>query len=166
VVRIVVDDDVVRGPVPVAYIIEVVGGYAEVESAEPETAWAAATETPDVSAANLAGEMSVLPRMIEMIVGVAGSGVADPCVIAVNVRGVGMARLVYMGRTTASRLSTFVSSWSRGAAPDGWTMRGDMASANLMGRGSRLVSGSRSASLMTASGSASLMATLLGECSN
>jgi hypothetical protein len=158
VVRIVVDDDVVRGPVPVATVVEVVGGYAEVESAEPETAWATATETPDVSAANLTGKMSVLPGMIEMIVGVAASCVSDPGVIAVNVRCIGMAGLVNVRRTPASRLSTSVRSWSHGRAADrSWTVGGNVASTDLMRRRSCLVTGS---------GRASLMATLLGECSN
>lgn len=42
VIGIVVDHDVIRSPVPVAAVVEVVGRYAEVESAKPETTRAAA----------------------------------------------------------------------------------------------------------------------------
>ena len=68
VIRIIVEDDLIGGPIPVAAVADVIGRYAEVESAEPEAARTASAETPDVSAANLTGKVSVLPGMVEMIV--------------------------------------------------------------------------------------------------
>ena len=36
VIRVVVDDDIVRAPVPIAAQIDIVGSNAEVKAAEPE----------------------------------------------------------------------------------------------------------------------------------
>jgi hypothetical protein len=61
---------------------------------------------PNVAAAEAAGETSVLPRMIEMIVGVVGAAVmADPFAIGMDVRSVGMAGLVVEVRRCRDRMS-------------------------------------------------------------
>lgn len=70
VVGIIVNDDVIAGPVPVVTIAKVRGGDAEVEAAEPEAARTAASETPDVFGTKPGGEMAVRPGMIEMEAGV------------------------------------------------------------------------------------------------
>jgi hypothetical protein len=50
---------------------------------------------PDVAAAKTARKAAVLPRMIEVIVGIAATGVmANPFVVGVDVGSVGMARFV------------------------------------------------------------------------
>lgn len=50
---------------------------------------------PDVAAAKAARKAAVLPRMIEVIVGIAATGVmANPFVVGVDVGSVGMARFV------------------------------------------------------------------------
>lgn len=162
VVGVVVDDDVIGGPVPGIAVVKVVGRYAKVESAEPEAAGSAAAETPDVSTSDLAGKVSVLPRMVEVIVGVvAPSVMADPTIIAMDVRGFGMAGLIDMRRTG------FVGCGSDRRTLDGLrAVCGDVASSKaalmLRSRGGSLVL----AHFVTASGSATFTTMLLCECSD
>jgi hypothetical protein len=95
VVGILVDDYVVAIPQPIVAEADVEVCHAEVESAEPEAAGDAPAEVPDVPAAESAGEVAVLPGMIEVIVGIAAAGVvADPFVVGVNVGSVGMSSFV------------------------------------------------------------------------
>ena len=91
VVGIVVDHDLVAVPIPIVAVGIVIGCDAEIEAAEPEAFAIAAGDAPDVAAANAPGEAAMLPDTIEMIVGIIAAGiVADPLVIVVNVRSVGM----------------------------------------------------------------------------
>lgn len=119
-----------------------------------------------MSATNLTGEMSVLPGMIEVVVHIVASRVvADPDIIAMDVRSIGMAGLIHVRRMVIAMVSTPVRCrrLSDRAAPNGSrTMVGDVASPNvgraaLMGRGR--------CGLMAACGSAAFMAAaLLGKC--
>jgi len=91
-IGVIVDDDVVAVPEPVPTVIRIEGGDVEVESAEPEAAWTAAPEVPDVATADPAFKMAMFPGMVEVKVGVVASlVVTDPLAVAVNVRGIGMA---------------------------------------------------------------------------
>jgi hypothetical protein len=91
VVGIVVDHDLVAVPIPIVAVGIVIRCDAEIEAAEPEALAIAAGDVPDVTAANAAGETAMLPGTIEMIVGIIAAGiVADPRVVVVNVRSVGM----------------------------------------------------------------------------
>lgn len=91
VVGIVVDHNLVAVPIPIVAVGIVIGCDAEIEAAEPEAFAIAAGDPPDVATANAAGETAMLPDTIEMIVGIIAAGfVADPLVIVVNVRSVGM----------------------------------------------------------------------------
>ena len=95
VVGIVVDDDVVAIPEPVVAEAEVIGRDAEIKTAEPEATGAATAEVPDVAAADAAGEASVLPGMVEVVVNVvAASVMADPFAVGVDVRSVRVTGLV------------------------------------------------------------------------
>ena len=93
-VRIVVNDDIVGIPEPAAAVGYVVGSDAPVPSVEPEAAWAATGKMPDVMRTETACPMTMLPRVVEMIVGVVRSGiVADPD-LSVDMRDTGVAFLV------------------------------------------------------------------------
>jgi len=105
VVGIFVDDDVVAVPEPVAAVGEIECADAEIEAAEPEAAGTASGEMPDVAAAEAAGEVAVLPGMIEMHAGIVTAGVvADPFAVGMDVRGVGMSGLVVEVRGGWSRM--------------------------------------------------------------
>jgi hypothetical protein len=98
VIGIGVDDDVIAVPQPVTDVIVVVGRYAEVKAIEKEAIAVASAQVVDVSAANAAGEAAVLPRMIEMVVGIVAAGIVTyPLIIVVDVRSFGVVRLVAEG---------------------------------------------------------------------
>jgi hypothetical protein len=91
VVRVLIDHDVIPAPVPIAAVANVIGRDAEIEPAEPEARRATAGKMPQVAAAESAGEMAVLPRMIEMVVRVVRTRVvSDPLAIRVDVRSLRM----------------------------------------------------------------------------
>lgn len=95
VVGVFVDNDIVTVPEPVAAEADVVGGDAEIESAEPKAIRAASAEVPDMAAAEAASKVAVLPGMVEVVVDIVMAGiVTDPFAVGVNVRHVGMASLV------------------------------------------------------------------------
>ena len=95
VIRIVIDDDVVTVPGPVATEAKIDRSDAEVESAEPEAAWTPAGKMPPVTVPNSAWKVAVLPRMVKMEAGViAPIVVADPLSVSVNVGSFGMTFLV------------------------------------------------------------------------
>jgi hypothetical protein len=95
VIGIVVEDDVVGIPGPIVTEGYIVGCDTEVEATEPESRRAAADDAIGVAASDASREVAVLPGMIEVVVNVgAASGVADPFVVGVHVRGFGVAFLV------------------------------------------------------------------------
>ncbi len=94
-IRIFVDHDLIGAPVPAVAEGKVSGSDGEVETAEPEAFSIAAFNAPHVAFAEAAGEVTVLPGMIEMIVRIIAAGiVADPLVVGVDVRSVGVAIFV------------------------------------------------------------------------
>ncbi len=100
-VGIFIDDDVIAVPEPVAAEANVIRSDTEIEAAEPEAVGAASGEMPDVAAAEAAGKASVLPGMIEVVVGIVGTGVvADPFAVRMDVRRVGMSGLVVEVRSS------------------------------------------------------------------
>jgi len=91
VIGIIVDDDVVGIPEPVVTVTKVVGSYGEVETAEPEAAGTTASEAPDVAATNTAGEVAMLPRMIQTVMRVVAAGImAHPSPSGIYVGSIGM----------------------------------------------------------------------------
>lgn len=95
VVRVVINDDLVGIPKPSIAKCVIVRSNAEVETAKPETVSAATLEVKDMAAADAAGEVSVFPRMIEMIVRIVAAGImSNPLIISMHVRSIGMARFI------------------------------------------------------------------------
>ncbi len=92
---------------------QVKGGDAEIEAAKPETAGdLRLSNAPDVTAAEAAGEPTVLPGMIEVKADIiAARVVPDPLAVAMDVRGFGMTFLVVEGRGAAVLRS---STWDTG----------------------------------------------------
>jgi len=118
VVGIVVDDDVVAVPKPLVAEADVEVGDAEVETAEPKASRTAACQMPDVAAADAAGEASMLPGMIEVVVSVcAARVVADPFSIGMDVWGVGVTGVIV--KVPVLRRGMWTAYWS-------WAMRGNM----------------------------------------
>ena len=89
VVRVVINHYLVVVPIPVGAIAIIVGSYTEKETAEPEAFAAPTTQVPHVPRADSAGKVTMLPRVVEMIVGIGGAGfMSDPLSVIVNVRSV------------------------------------------------------------------------------
>lgn len=82
VVRIVIDDDVVAVPIPIAAITHIVGCNREEKAANAEAPRAAAAQSPYVAATDSSREATVLPRMVEVIMHVRSAGIVpDPTVV-------------------------------------------------------------------------------------
>jgi len=75
VVGIFVDDDGIAVPEPIRSVVVIVGRNTEVEAAEPETFAVSPAKTEHMAAAKSAGEVAVLPRMIDVIVGIVVAGI-------------------------------------------------------------------------------------------
>jgi hypothetical protein len=120
VVGIFVNDNVIGVPEPVVAVADVIGSDAKVESAEPETVGAASGEPRYVAPAETSGEVAMFSGMVEVIVRIVGAAVvADPLAIGVDVRGIGMARLVVI-------VTGFLGGCGMGYAGGGWAVGGDV----------------------------------------
>lgn len=94
-VRIVVDDNLIRVPEPVAAEGEIGFRDHPVPSVEPESAWPTAGNTPDMRRTEASAEVAVFPGMIEMVVRIVRPGVmTDPRLAVIHVRDIGVAGLV------------------------------------------------------------------------
>src|SRR5215472_10826781 len=94
-IGVVIDDDVVAVPVPIAHIGNIHRCDAEVESPEPEAAGAASDQAPAMGMADAPGEAAVFPGMVEVKAGIVAAGiVADPLAVVMDVRRFGMALLI------------------------------------------------------------------------
>ena len=94
-IGVVIEDDVIAGPVPIADIADIHRCDAEVESAEPEAAGVASDQAPAMGMADPAGEAAVFPGMVEVEAGVVAAGiVADPLTVVMDVRSFGMTFLI------------------------------------------------------------------------
>jgi hypothetical protein len=91
VVRIFVDDDLIRIPKPVVGESEIIRSNAEIKAPEPEPRRAASGEVEDVATTKPAREPAVLPGMVEVVMGVIAAGVvADPLIVGMDVGRVRM----------------------------------------------------------------------------
>jgi len=136
VVGIFVDDDLIGAPGPVVAEAVVIGEDAEVEAAEPEAIAAAAFDAEDVAAAEAAVEASMLPGMIDVVVGVIAAGiVADPFVVGVHVGSVRMAFLIVIFGRLRGRM--------RGRPRGSRAMSGNVSAANTMGAAGALTTALR-----------------------
>ena len=66
VIGILVDDDLVGIPEPIVAIAYIRVSDVEIKAAKPEAPGTATGDAPNVAAAEAAGEVAMLPRMIEM----------------------------------------------------------------------------------------------------
>ena len=96
-IRVFVDDDVIRVPQPAVAESNIVRCYAPVPSAEPETARSTAFNPPHIMRSKPTREVPMLPRMIHAIVGIIAPRVmAYPLVARIHVRNIGMSLLVHV----------------------------------------------------------------------
>ena len=124
VVGIVVDEDVIAVPQPVAAIVIVVGSDGEEEAANSEAIPASAMQSPDVTRSNPSFEVAVLPRMVNVIMCIPAAAVmTHPAIIfSVHMRSLRVSLLIVEFPVvvpllfTSSRLR---SSWRRAAC---WNM--------------------------------------------
>lgn len=128
VVGVVVDDDVIAIPEPVAGVVIVIRGNGEEKPADSEAIAPAAMKSPNVVRSDPAIEMSVLPRMVKMVMRVRAPGtVSHPAVIfSVHMRSLGMSLLVVKFRVLVALR------FMPGGRRTNWRgpMSGDMAIAN------------------------------------
>ncbi len=98
-IRVIVDDDVIVGPIPAIYISHIKGSDTEVVPTEPETTRTASPNPPHETRPEAAFEVAVLPGMVQMESGVVPPLiVSHPFTILVDVRGLGMSFLIAEGR--------------------------------------------------------------------
>lgn len=108
VIGIIIEDDVIGIPIPVADVPDIKGSDAEVVSAEPETARSAACDSPEAFASDGSGEAPVLPRVVEMEARISPAEIVPyPLAIGMDMRRRGMAFSIperplrfVVGRTT------------------------------------------------------------------
>jgi hypothetical protein len=125
-IGIFVDDDLIGIPEPVVGETKIIGCNAEIKTTEPETRWAAAGEMEYVAASEAAGKTTMLPRMIEVVVSIVAAGVvADPLIVGVDVRCVGVS-------TPIAEVGMF-GSWTRITSYWGRTVSRYVTAANSMG---------------------------------
>jgi len=95
VIGVLVNDDLIGIPEPIIAEADIIRCDAKVEPAKPETTRTAACKAPAMAGAKAAREMSVLPRVIDVVVRIATAGVvADPLIAAIDVRSVWVAGLI------------------------------------------------------------------------
>jgi hypothetical protein len=91
VIGIFVEHDLVGIPVPVAHVAVIVFGDAEIIAAEPEPTRSATTQAKSVVRAKAAAEVTVFPRVVDVIVRIASPrAMTDPFAVVVDVRSVGV----------------------------------------------------------------------------
>jgi len=125
VVRVVVNHDLVGIPEPVVAEAKVIRGNAKKEAAKPKAARAASDDPPDVASADATWKMSVLPGMIEMVMGIIAAGiVADPVVtLDLDVRCVWVSGFLVVAAVRCG--------WNRLSLIGTRAMSGNVAATNL-----------------------------------
>ena len=112
-VGIFIDHDLIAVPEPVGTQGQVEGCNAESPAVKPESTGTASANAPDVAASEAAGEVPVLPGMIEVEPRVVPSRVMpDPGAVVMDMWGLGMALVIVKIGRRVGNCST------RG----GWTM--------------------------------------------
>jgi hypothetical protein len=133
-IGIFIDNNLVGVPEPIITVPQVKVCHGEVEAAEPETPGATAFNAENVSAAEAARKVTMLPGMIEVVVGIVASRImADPLVSAgVDVRRIGMALPIVVCAAIRLRRSFVPPGLRRGTR-----MRRRAASRNVASANSR-----------------------------
>lgn len=96
VVGVVINHDVIIIPEPAVGIVIVVWRNLEKETTDIESIDAAAAETPDMLRAEAASEASVLPGMVDVIIGIVATGIMSyPAIVfSVDMRSFRMTLLI------------------------------------------------------------------------
>jgi hypothetical protein len=106
VIEVLIDHDIVTVPQPPIAIRIVPRRNTEIKSAEPETRRTSSLQSPDVIPAKSSGEVSVLPRMVEMIVRIIPPCIVpDSLAVGMNVRSIRMSPAGTGRRAAAPSLS-------------------------------------------------------------
>lgn len=94
-IGVVIEDDVIAVPVPIAGIGDIHRCDAEVEAAEPESPGPAAGEPPNVLGPKSGSEMPMFPGMIKLEARISASRVmSNPMAVLMYVRCLWVARLI------------------------------------------------------------------------
>src|SRR5271169_3297081 len=97
-VGVCVDYDIVAIPKPIIAEAKVKGSDGEVETAKPETVGTTSSDAPHVVTAEAAGEVAMLPGVIQVEAGLVSPVVVPhPLPIVVDVRGFGVTFIVTIG---------------------------------------------------------------------
>ena len=105
-IGILVNHDLVGIPQPVTAIAQVERRDAEVETSEPESRRASPGQVPDVMRTESAGEMAVLPGMIQVVVRIAAAAIVpDPLAVRMNVGSIRMAVFIRKGMIFLNRVA-------------------------------------------------------------
>ena len=132
-IGVVVDHDLVASPVPALDDVVIVRGDIPVEIAEPEAFPVPSPKVESKLRSNTTGEMSVRPRLSEVVIRIVGATImSDPfIVLGVNVRNVRMTWLVH-GNVVPGRGSGLLTSCGgRSARRRGSPRRSRTASRNV-----------------------------------
>ncbi len=101
-IRIIINNHLIRRPIPVRHVIVIGRKHAEVKTVEPEALAVAALDAPDVALSEASCEAAVLKRLVDVVSGVVGSCVVpDPFVVLLDVRRCRMSGLI--GKRTLCR---------------------------------------------------------------
>src|ERR1035437_7296902 len=95
-VGVFVDHDLIASPVPALDDVVIVGGDIPVETAKPEAFPVSSRQHEDMLRSKATAEASVCPRLIDVVMRIAGATiVSDPLIVpGVNVRNFRMTLLV------------------------------------------------------------------------
>jgi hypothetical protein len=74
-IRILIEDYIIRVPAPIGTEGQIVGSDAPIPAVEPEAVGAAASKMPYMAGTKATGPMTMLPRLVKMIVGIIGTGI-------------------------------------------------------------------------------------------
>src|SRR5208282_4871186 len=86
VIRIFINDALIRSPQPVGAQGNIRRGDTEIKPVEPESIRTSAREPPHMSLSESAGEVAVRPGLIDMVTGIVRSAImAHPLIVLVDV---------------------------------------------------------------------------------
>src|ERR1035438_4173252 len=105
-VGVLVDHDLIAVPVPAHHDVVIVRSDVPVEIVEPEALPVSPSKHEHMLRSKAAGEASVRPRLIEVVMGVVGAtSMSDPLIVfGVNVRNIRMTCLVHANAVLGHRL--------------------------------------------------------------
>src|ERR1700722_10438286 len=92
-VGVLINHNLIRVPEPVIAEGQIGRGHRPVPAVEPEPARTAATNPPYVTGTKATGKVAMLPRLIEMVVRIAGTAIVPNPLLALHMRSSRMAGL-------------------------------------------------------------------------